>query len=234
RVQNSVYSYGQGVLGLVHTFSSNLDDIREYLSSDLKNLMYKILVANKERVDTIFQEFSESNEDGALDWCKAGENTNIAESAHADTNREGIQMSLLLVIKKGKRLDECHFTTCRYQSNYNVSKTSRSSGSIARATKSIKRLENQKCKKDNPANKRSLPNSNIITTSNEELNSLDIEIAKKEKLRKLKLIDYKFQHQKEILEIKKQAKLANLHTQELANIEKKNLLGIDIDKELNN
>lgn len=28
--------------------------------------MYEILVADKERVDAIFQEFSESNEDGAL------------------------------------------------------------------------------------------------------------------------------------------------------------------------
>ncbi|CAG8791348.1 14658_t:CDS:2, partial [Cetraspora pellucida] len=121
----------------------------------------------------------------------------------------------------GKRLDERHLTTCRYQSNYNIPKTGHSS-------------ENQKHKKNNPANKRSLPNSNTITTSNEELNNLDIEIAKREKLRKLKLIDYKFQHRKEILEIEKQAKLANLHVQELANIEKEKLLGIDIDKELNN
>ncbi|CAG8543033.1 716_t:CDS:2 [Cetraspora pellucida] len=88
---------------------------------------------------------------------------NIAKSAHANANQEGIQMSLLLAIKKKKRLDECHFTTCRYQSNYNVSKTGHSSGPIARATKSIKRLE-----------------------------------------------------------IEKQAKLANLHAQELVNIEKKN------------
>ncbi|CAG8841275.1 7596_t:CDS:2, partial [Gigaspora margarita] len=62
-------------------------------------------------------------------------------------------------------------------------------------------------------------NSNT-NTNNKELNNLDIEIAKREKLRKLKLINYKFQHQKEILDIEKQTKLANPCAQELANIEK--------------
>ncbi|RIB26674.1 hypothetical protein C2G38_2162689, partial [Gigaspora rosea] len=55
---------------------------------------------------------------------------------------------------------------------------------------------------------------------NEELDERDIEIAKKEKLRKLELIEYEFQHKKEILDIDKQTKLAALHAQELANIEK--------------
>ncbi|KAF0525470.1 hypothetical protein F8M41_014482 [Gigaspora margarita] len=69
--------------------------------------MYEILVANKERVDAIFDEFFISDEVGASeDWCSAGETTNIAESVHADANREEVQMSLLLAIKKGKRLDE--------------------------------------------------------------------------------------------------------------------------------
>ncbi|CAG8554823.1 13186_t:CDS:2, partial [Cetraspora pellucida] len=36
------------------------------LSSDLKNLIYEILVADKEHVDAIFQEFSKSNEDDVL------------------------------------------------------------------------------------------------------------------------------------------------------------------------
>ncbi|CAG8788529.1 1141_t:CDS:2, partial [Gigaspora rosea] len=55
---------------------------------------------------------------------------------------------------------------------------------------------------------------------NKELDELDIKIAKREKLRRLELIDYEFQHKKEILDIDKQTKLAELHAQELANIEK--------------
>ncbi|CAG8530814.1 5207_t:CDS:1, partial [Gigaspora rosea] len=69
--------------------------------------------------------------------------------------------------------------------------------------------------------KQSLSNSNT-NTNNEKLNNLDIEIAKREKLRKLKLLDYEFQLQKEILDIEKQTKLTILHAQELANIKKKN------------
>ncbi|CAG8715895.1 5311_t:CDS:2, partial [Dentiscutata heterogama] len=82
------------------------------LSNNLKNLMYELLTANKDRVVDIFQEFATSYEDGALaslnynysniaeeDWHSAGENTNAAESAHADANREGTQMSLLLAIR---------------------------------------------------------------------------------------------------------------------------------------
>ncbi|CAG8500177.1 11253_t:CDS:2 [Gigaspora margarita] len=200
-----------------------------------------ISVTDKDQVEVILEE---SEENGALaslnfnysniyeeDWHSARENTNTAESAHADTNREGVQMSLLLAIKKGKRLDEHHFVTCEYQNKYNIPKTGRSSGPIAKATKTVKRLENSKRKKQGPTNKQSSSNSNT-NTNNKELNNLDIEIAKREKLRKLKLIDYEFQHQKEILDIEKQTKLANLRAQELANIEKEKSLGIY--KESNN
>ncbi|CAG8824776.1 25322_t:CDS:1, partial [Gigaspora rosea] len=71
---------------------------------------------------------------------------------------------------------------------------------------------NSKRKKHGPTNKQSSSNSNT-NTNNEELNNLDIGIAKREKLRKLELIDYEFQYQKEILDIEKQTKLANLCTQ---------------------
>ncbi|CAG8774177.1 8023_t:CDS:2, partial [Gigaspora rosea] len=72
------------------------------------------------------------------DWQSAEENTNTAESAHADANHEGVQMSLLLAIKKRKRLDDRCFVTCKYQDKYNILKTRRSSGPIAKATKTIK------------------------------------------------------------------------------------------------
>ncbi|CAG8662087.1 12422_t:CDS:10, partial [Ambispora gerdemannii] len=217
RVQNSIHPHGQGILGLVHAFSSNLDNIHEYvqriaityarvftniatanayqrmfkatietveelcnqkvqikhihntgwrvilgdldaaqakglglaladldqkttwethltyifkniaesqLSNYLKNLKYELLMANKERVTAIFLEFFESSEVGASDWasyyskpwrlaslnhhysnidkddwCNVGETTNVPESAHADANREGTQMSLWLAIQ---------------------------------------------------------------------------------------------------------------------------------------
>ncbi|CAG8545530.1 9615_t:CDS:2 [Cetraspora pellucida] len=223
------------------------------LSNNLKNLMYELLTANKDRVVDIFQEFATSDEDGALewgnyymkpwrlaslnynysniaeeDWHSAGENTNAAESAHADANREGTQISLLLAIRKGKRLDERRFAMCKCQDQYNIPKTGHSSGPIAKATKSIKKFEPSKRKKNPPTNKRT-SNSNAATANNEELNDLDTEIAKREKLRKLELIDYEFQHQKEMLDIEKRTKLANLRAQELANIEKEKALGINKD-----
>ncbi|CAG8536209.1 7435_t:CDS:2, partial [Scutellospora calospora] len=114
--------------------------------------------------------------------CNAGKTTNIAESAHADANREGIKMNLLLAIRK-------------FES--------------ASSTKKV-----------------SL-NSNATAIGNEELNDLDLEIAKYEKLRKLELIEYEFQHKKEMLDIDKQTKLASLYAQELANIKKEKELGIN-------
>ncbi|CAG8656709.1 2987_t:CDS:2, partial [Cetraspora pellucida] len=244
QVQNLIHPHGQGILGLVHAFSSNLDNIQEYVqkivltyvriftniitanayhrmfkaiietvnelckqevqikhihdngwkvilddldvaqakglglvledldltktwkthltyifkSYYLKSLMYEILVADKERVDAIFYEFFISDKDGASaslnyyyshilkeDWCNARETTNIAESAHADANREEIKMNLLLAIR------------------------------------------NQKYKKKESASstKKVSPNSNATAIGNEELNDIDLEIAKHEKLRKL-------------------------------------------------
>ncbi|CAG8814040.1 9314_t:CDS:1, partial [Gigaspora rosea] len=31
KVQHSIYPHGQGILGLIHAFSSNLNNIREYI-----------------------------------------------------------------------------------------------------------------------------------------------------------------------------------------------------------
>ncbi|CAG8740249.1 22819_t:CDS:2, partial [Gigaspora rosea] len=227
--------------------------LKSKLSDNLKNLMYELLVANKELVVDIFQEFSLSDEDGALewgnyysnpwrlaslnyyysniakeDWCNTGENTNTAEAAHADANREEIQMSLLLAIRKGKWLDEHRFAMCEYQDKYNIPKTGRSLEPIVKATKSIKKFETSKRKKQVSTNK-GPSNSNVAIENNEKLNDLDAEIANREKLWKLELIDYEFQHQKEMLDIEKQTKIANLHAQELANIEKEKALGINKD-----
>ncbi|CAG8509509.1 7400_t:CDS:2 [Cetraspora pellucida] len=193
QVHNSIHPHGQDILDLVHAFSSNLDNIREYVQ--------KVLIADKEHVDAILHEFSISDEAGASeDWCIAGETTNIAESAHANANREEIQMN-----------------------KYNVPKTDHSSGPVTKATQSIKRLESkqlhsskgQKRKKPESAllNKKLSPTSKTTITSNKELDELDIEIAKREKLRRLELIDYEFQYKKEILDIDKQTKLAELHAQ---------------------
>ncbi|CAG8546566.1 28903_t:CDS:2, partial [Dentiscutata erythropus] len=228
------------------SIQDRLKTLIETASMDLEHITPRRLIsANKDRVVDIFQEFATSDEDGALewgnyymkpwrlaslnynysniaeeDWRSAGENTNAAESAHADANREGTQMR--------KRLDERRFAMCECQDQYNIPKTGRSSGPIAKATKSIKKFEPSKRKKNPPTNKRT-SNSNAATANNEELNDLDTEIAKREKLRKLELIDYEFQHQKEMLDIEKRAKLANLRAQELANIEKEKALGINKD-----
>ncbi|CAG8763823.1 2843_t:CDS:2, partial [Gigaspora rosea] len=162
------------------------------------------------------------------DWCNAGENTNTAEAVHADANREGIQMSLLLAIRKGKWLDERRFAMCECQDKYSIPKTGRSLGPIVKATKSIKKFETSKRKKQVSINK-GPSNSNVAIENNKELNDLDAEIAKREKLQKLELIDYEFQHQKKMLDIEKQTKIANLRAQELANIEKEKALGINKD-----
>ncbi|CAG8806475.1 28571_t:CDS:2 [Gigaspora margarita] len=172
--------------------------------------MYEILVADKKRVDAIFDEFFISDKVGALeDWCNAGETTNIAELVHADANREGVQMK--------KQLDERRLATCECQDKYNIPNTSHSSES-----------KSQKRKKYDSAlpNKKTSQTSKTTIKSNKELDELDIEIAKKEKLRKLKLIEYEFQHKKKILNIDKQTKLAALHVQKLANIKKERELDI--------
>ncbi|CAG8572467.1 1058_t:CDS:2 [Dentiscutata heterogama] len=88
------------------------------------------------------------------DWRSVEENTNAAESAHANANREGSQMN-----------------------QYNIPKTGHSSGPIAEATKSIKKFEPSNHKKNLPTNKRT-SNSNAAMANNEELNDLDTEIAK--------------------------------------------------------
>ncbi|CAG8854182.1 27090_t:CDS:2, partial [Gigaspora margarita] len=106
------------------------------LSKYLKDLIHELLVADKDQVEVIFEEFSELEENGALaslnfnylniseeDWHSVEENMNTAESAHTNANREGVQMSLLLAIKKGKCLDNHCFVTYEYQDKYNIPKT---------------------------------------------------------------------------------------------------------------
>ncbi|CAG8749657.1 10861_t:CDS:2, partial [Gigaspora margarita] len=55
---------------------------------------------------------------------------------------------------------------------------------IDKATKSIKKFETSKCKKQVPTNKGS-SNSNAAIENKRELNNLDSEIAKREKLQNL-------------------------------------------------
>ncbi|CAG8697408.1 5457_t:CDS:2, partial [Ambispora gerdemannii] len=133
---------------------------------------------------------------------------------------------------------------CEYQDKYNVSNTGRLTGLVTKAVQSIKRLErkqkrsltssgNQKRKKRNTSvssNQKALSQNpsttNIIVTSSEKLDNLDIEIARQEKLKRLELIDFEFQHKKELLAIEKRTKEAVLRSQELANIEKEQELGV--------
>ena len=61
---------------------------------------------HKERNPWVLQYLNPStSEMNRSDWYTTSSNTNIAESAHAMSQRDGIKLSLVTAIQKGKELD---------------------------------------------------------------------------------------------------------------------------------
>jgi hypothetical protein len=55
------------------------------------------------------------------DWLSTNKNTNHAESAHAQSQREGIKLSLLSAVEKGMRLDNRQFEAAQAAQSSGIS-----------------------------------------------------------------------------------------------------------------
>jgi hypothetical protein len=85
------------------------------------------------------------------DWFSTSANTNIAESAHAQSQREGIRLSLVAAIQKGMRLDARYFESELAQISSgisvkygNTSMTGRAKQNITRKKKKAKQKGKEK------------------------------------------------------------------------------------------
>ncbi|PKY63056.1 hypothetical protein RhiirA4_490827, partial [Rhizophagus irregularis] len=72
-------------------------------------------------------------------WDHHGNNTNIAEAAHAQANREGKQLKLLTAIMRGRRLDERLFKIAEINDKFGVPYTRRNKSEIKRKAKAMSR-----------------------------------------------------------------------------------------------
>ncbi|CAG8809096.1 22548_t:CDS:2, partial [Dentiscutata erythropus] len=186
---------------LVHIFKTcrlhyqrNL--LNRKFSNQVTKLMQNILTAESyEEVQLIINEITLFNEKE----INVGETTNIAESAHADINRDGKELSLMNAIEK---LDIRKFTTCKIQDKYGIAKTGRNNGPISHALQSIKHYD-KKRNQQSSTNKNKRIKSNSTkgnSTKDNSLSQLEQQILleerqleieeRKEKLREKKLQNY--------------------------------------------
>ncbi|CAB4413407.1 unnamed protein product [Rhizophagus irregularis] len=117
--------------------------------NNVKQLMYEYPNANTiERVEEIIQELKNSQEPNINDWIlfytiswvraslnilysfisedtwyMSPDNTNVAESCHANENQDGKSLSLEVAILRAKKYDERNFVTCQTQDQYGIRKT---------------------------------------------------------------------------------------------------------------
>ncbi|CAB4389887.1 unnamed protein product [Rhizophagus irregularis] len=154
---------------LVHIFRSCLvhykRKIREKGYNDIvKNKMVALLTAESESaINQVFDDIQAIEEDAAdwitfyrqkwviasLNksmskiandvWITSPDNTNVAESAHALSNRRGRDLKLLTAILHGQKLDKERFTTIYVHQKYNIPNKGRDKGLISRNAMSNKR-----------------------------------------------------------------------------------------------
>ncbi|CAB4428174.1 unnamed protein product [Rhizophagus irregularis] len=72
-------------------------------------------------------------------WITSPDNTNVAEAAHALSNRRGRDLKLLTAILHGQKLDKERFTTIYVHQKYNIPNKGRDKGLISRNVMSNKR-----------------------------------------------------------------------------------------------
>ncbi|CAG8775076.1 7459_t:CDS:2, partial [Racocetra persica] len=123
RAQQLQNPYGQGILGIhIHNedWSYILGDL-DFAQAKGLGLALSKIDSNKscqDEVQSLFNQIKISNENDI-----EGETTNVAESAHADINREGKGLNLINAIEKALRFDNRKFITCTVQDKYGVAKT---------------------------------------------------------------------------------------------------------------
>ncbi|CAG8731831.1 44520_t:CDS:2 [Gigaspora margarita] len=165
--------------------------------------MQNILIAeSSEEVQLILNEISLIDKAGIEVnpeiWCIVGKTTDNAESAHADINREGKELSLMNAIEKARKHDMRKYKTCEIQDKYGVAKTGQNNGPIFCALQSVKRHDKKRTlKQKSTSNKTKRIKSNstekhlleLVQQISLEERKLEIE-ERKERLRETKLLNY--------------------------------------------
>ncbi|UZO11878.1 uncharacterized protein OCT59_003431 [Rhizophagus irregularis] len=86
-------------------------------------------------------------------WDHHGNNTNVAEAAHAQANREGKQLKLITAIMRGRRLDERVFKTAEINDKFGIPYTRRDKSEIKRKAKAMTRKDTNKRSQKETSNK---------------------------------------------------------------------------------
>lgn len=146
-------------------YKRNIDKNKQ-LSSDIRNSMYLIPTLNtQEKVLEVLNKIQSCNEPGAAAWAKdklvpwvlsgisgaftkmdsiiwnqTPNNTNAGESAHANVNRDGRNLSLAGIIR-GKDFDERQWESANVYEQYNVPDSYRNKLGLARSIQAEKRAE---------------------------------------------------------------------------------------------
>ncbi|CAG8642816.1 12835_t:CDS:2, partial [Ambispora leptoticha] len=68
-------------------------------------------------------------------------NTNVAESAHANINRDGKNLNLLTAILRARHFDERQYISINIYTKFGIGNSGRDKGVIARTALAIKRYK---------------------------------------------------------------------------------------------
>ncbi len=83
------------------------------------------------------------------DWFTTSTNTNIAESAHAHSQREGVHLSLVSAIEKARNLDQGFLETENAVRTMGIQDKYGNNSASGKNQKNISRAKNAQRKKDN-------------------------------------------------------------------------------------
>ncbi|PKK59038.1 hypothetical protein RhiirC2_871382 [Rhizophagus irregularis] len=206
--------------------------------NNVKQLMYEYPNASTiERVEEIIQELKNSQEPNINDWIlfytiswvraslnilysfisedtwyASPDNTNVAESCHANENRDGKSLSLEVAILRAKKYDERNFVTCQTQDQYGIRKTGKDHGVVMREKqamcRSLKRgqssnkVESFTTQKGNKSRK--VAKTHVIDDLEKEKQMISLKEKKLElEEKELKLEKEKLELEKERLELLK-------------------------------
>ncbi|CAB4396483.1 unnamed protein product [Rhizophagus irregularis] len=203
--------------------------------NNVKQLMYEYPNANTiERVEEIIQELKNSQEPNINDWIlfytiswvraslnilysfisedtwyASPDNTNVAESCHANENRDGKSLSLEVAILRAKKYDERNFVTCQTQDQYGIRKTGKDHGVVMREKQAMlkrgqssNKVESFTTQKGNKSRK--VAKTHVIDDLEKEKQMISLKEKKLElEEKELKLEKEKLELEKERLELLK-------------------------------
>ncbi|CAB4408423.1 unnamed protein product [Rhizophagus irregularis] len=177
-------------------------------------------------------------------WENYGNNTNTAEAAHAQANREGKQLKLITAIMRGRRLDERLFKVAEVHNRFGVPYTRRDKSEIKRKSITISRKSTRKEKEAKKETKKTVMSE--ITSQEKPITKRKSTIDDNVRRKKNKIDDddqensFEIDKQHTILQIEieeRKMQLAERQTanrRALAEVEKLELENIKLRKELEN